>query len=641
MLSINNLTYNIGDRFIYHNASLHISAKEKIGLIGLNGTGKSTLLRLINGDLTQDEGEIGKSKDCSIGYLNQDLLSFQSGDSILEITMTAFEETLKMEKAIEKLLHKMETNYEESDVDKLSKLQERYQETGGYELQSKAEEILEGVGFQTEDLHKPLREFSGGWRMRVMLAKLLLENPDLLMLDEPTNHLDLPSIKWLETYLRTYEGAVIVVSHDRFFLDNVVDKIVESEYGQLTVYNGGYSFYEEEKDLRKEIQKRAFDNQQQKIKQTERFIQRFRAKATKARQVQSKIKSLERMDLVEDIKDGTEGIHFKFHMHTKSGRHVMRMEHVSKSYDDLNIYEDTHVGIERGDKIAFIGANGKGKSTLLRMIFGNESFEGTRQAGHNVSMAFYAQHQIEALNINNDVLTEVMQTAPQRTELEIRSLLGNFMFSNDDVFKKIKVLSGGEKSRVALAKVLVSESNFLLLDEPTNHLDIFSVNILVQALQQYEGTFAVVSHDRHFISKIANKIWYIENHSLLDYPGTYEEFEYARAEKLKNIDKLESKQNVPKAVKKPEKSKDEIRELQKQVNSLYKKMEELEELISQEKEKALAVEEEMARPEVYSDSTKLSEKMSELDHINNKTEELNEQWENIALQIENKEKDLT
>ncbi|MDX1628955.1 MAG: ABC-F family ATP-binding cassette domain-containing protein, partial [Fulvivirga sp.] len=409
MIAINNLSYFIGGRALYENASLHIKPKDKIGLIGLNGTGKSTLLKIINGDYQIDGGTISKSNECTIGFLNQDMLSYQSDDSILSVAMEAFAEAVEIQKKIDSIIKKLETEYSDKLVEKLTRLQEKFEQLEGYSMQAKAEEILEGIGFQTTDLSRPLKEFSGGWRMRVMLAKLLLEQPSLLMLDEPTNHLDLPSIEWVENYLRTYEGAVIVVSHDRQFLNNTISKIVEVDQRELFVYEGNYDFYLEEKSLRKEIQQNAFENQQQKIKQTEQFINKFRAKATKARQVQSRIKALEKMDKVDEVVDENAVVNFNFSFKQKSGRHVMRLEKVSKSYGDLKILENATAHIERGDKIALIGANGKGKSTLLRIIAGTEPIDGKREEGYNVHMGFYAQHQLEALHLNHEILEELKQ----------------------------------------------------------------------------------------------------------------------------------------------------------------------------------------------------------------------------------------
>jgi ATP-binding cassette subfamily F protein 3 len=532
VLSISNISYFIGGRALYENASMFVKPDDKIGLIGLNGRGKSTLLRIINNELRLDAGSISKSKDCTIGFLNQDLLSYQSEDAILTVAMEAFKDAVDTQRQMEKILHQLETQYSDDLVNKLTRLQEKFEQLDGYTMQAKAEEVLEGIGFSTTDLHRPLREFSGGWRMRVMLAKLLLEKPSLLMLDEPTNHLDLPSIEWVENYLRNYEGAVIIVSHDRTFLDNVINKTVEVTQQQLISYEGNYSYYLEEKEMRETIQQNAFENQQAKIRQAERFIERFRAKATKARQVQSRVKALDRMDLIEEVVDDTAAINFKFKFQQPSGRYVITLKDVSKSYGAQQILIKTNAVIERGDKIALIGANGKGKSTLLRIISGGEPVEGERIPGYNVIQGFYAQHQLESLHVDNEILDELKQAGSSKTEQELRGVLGCFLFSDEDVFKKIKVLSGGEKSRVALAKTLISEANFLLLDEPTNHLDFISENILIQALEQYQGSFVVVSHNRHFISQIANKIWYIEDHQIKEYPGTYDEYEYWRKKKI-------------------------------------------------------------------------------------------------------------
>jgi ATP-binding cassette subfamily F protein 3 len=525
MLSISNLNFYFGSRALYEGASLHIKPKTKIGLIGANGTGKSTLLRLISGEYTPDGGTISKSGDCTIGFLNQDLLSYQTDDSILNVAMQAFEKQLELQKDIDKVLHKMETNYEDKDIDLLAKLQEDFERLDGYTIQSRTEEILEGLGFSTSDLDRPLKLFSGGWRMRVMLAKLLLQKPALLLLDEPTNHLDLPSIEWVEKYIHDYEGSIVVVSHDRYFLDRTIDNIAEVSGAKITLYPGNYSFYMEEKALRNEIQKGAFENQQSQIRQTERFIERFKAKASKARQVQSRVKALDKIDIIDDVIDEKAKVNFKFNFGTEPGRFILFLEHISKAFGEKVILKNTSATINRGDKIALIGANGKGKSTLLRIISGTEQIDGERRTGHNVIESFFAQHQLESLTVENTLIDELKATGTTKTEMELRSVLGCFLFSGEEVFKKIKVLSGGEKSRVALAKVLISEANFLLLDEPTNHLDMQSVNILIQALQQYEGTYVVVSHDRYFVTNIANKIWYIEDHEIKEYPGTFDEYE--------------------------------------------------------------------------------------------------------------------
>ncbi len=635
MLSINNLSYYIGDRPLFEEASLHIKPKDKIGLIGLNGQGKSTLLKIINGDTTPDAGEVQMSKDCTIGFLNQDLLSYQTDESILSVAMTAFKEALRLQNRIEALLKEMEENYSDDLVDKLTKAQEQFEMLEGYSIQAKAEEILEGIGFSTADLSKPLKQFSGGWRMRVMLAKLLLEKPSLLMLDEPTNHLDLPSIQWIENYLKSYEGAYIIVSHDREFLDRTIEITVEVEHQQLNLYSGPYSFYQEEKLLRAELQQNAFENQQQKIKQTEKFIERFRSKATKAKQVQSRVKALNRLDKVEAVVDNNATINFSFNINNKSGRHITRLDHISKAYGDNVILANATAHIERGDKIALIGANGKGKSTLLRIIAGSEKVEGKREEGYNVEFGFFAQHQLESLNVNNEILEELKQAGSDRTELELRNLLGNFLFRDEEVYKKIKVLSGGEKSRVALCKTMISNANFLLLDEPTNHLDMQSENILIQALKHYEGSFITVSHNRNFIKGVANKIWFIENHQVIEYPGGYDEFQHwyeNRQPQPNNIVKQQSAIKEEKKVEKPTKVRipaddAELKAKEKELASIEKRIDEL------EKEKQ-QLEQELAKPAVYGNPDSLFEVNQKFERVNGQLKKFIENWEAIAVEIE-------
>jgi len=631
MISVSNISYFIGGRALYENASMFIRPNDKIGLIGLNGRGKSTLLKILNGELTVNAGSISKSKDCTIGFLNQDLLSYQTDDAILTVAMEAFKEAVETQRQIEKILHKLETDYSDDLVDKLTHLQEKFEHLDGYTMQAKAEEILEGIGFSTKDLHRPLREFSGGWRMRVMLAKLLLEKPSCLMLDEPTNHLDLPSIEWVENYLRNYEGAVVIVSHDRTFLDNVINKTVEVTNQQLVTYEGNYSFYLEEKELREEIQQGAYENQQAKIRQTERFIERFRAKATKSKQVQSRVKALDRMEKIEEVVSDVAEVNFKFTFKQTSGRHVVVLKDISKSYGSLDILKHSSATIERGDKIALIGANGKGKSTLLRILANTEPVEGERTIGYNVIYGFFAQHQLESLHVDNEVLEELKQAGSGKTEQELRNVLGCFLFSDDDVFKKIKVLSGGEKSRVALAKTLISEANFLLLDEPTNHLDFISENILIQALQQYQGSFVTVSHNRHFVSQIANKIWYIENHQLKEYPGTYEEYEYWRKknEGNKTLEVHVAKKETPKKEPKPV-----AVENQNKLNALNKDLGKVEAVIQKLAKEKEAIETELAKQEVYSNPEKLQEVQQKFEKVDSQLEEENKKWESIALEIE-------
>lgn len=646
MIAITNLSYFLGDRALYDSASLHIKPKQKIGLIGLNGTGKSTLLRMINGEFQPDGGNISKAGDCTIGFLNQDLLSYQSDDSILSVAMQAFERQNVLQIQMDKILHDMEHNYTDALVDRLARVQEEFEALDGYTIQSKAEAILEGLGFVTDDLHRPLRLFSGGWRMRVMLAKLLLQKPSLLMLDEPTNHLDLPSIQWVEKYVQSYEGAVIVVSHDRAFLDNTIDTTVEVANGKLNYYAGNYSYYMEEKEERNEIQRGAYENQQAKIRQTERFIERFKAKATKSRQVQSRVKALDKMDVVDQVIDENAKVHFRFQFTTQPGRHVFQLEDASKAYGEKVILDSTNISMERGDKIALIGANGRGKSTVLRVVAGTEPIEGKRRLGHNVSFTFYAQHQLESLNVNHNLIEELKYANPNKTETELRTVLGCFLFTGDDVFKKIKVLSGGEKSRVALAKVLLSQANFLLLDEPTNHLDMQSVNILIQALQQYEGSYIVVSHDRYFVENIANKIWYIEDHEIKQYPGTYQEYEVWVEERgLQSAvsDKATVSSAPPqKASQQPASNgnaqknngKSVSNEDSQKIKKAQKQIEELEATINNLEIKKTETEVKLADPKIYNDSKALADLNRFYADIKQKLDDSTETWENLMLEVD-------
>ena len=525
LAGLQDVTFEFGARVIVRDATWHIQPNERIGLIGYNGTGKSTLLKLLAGEYKPSEGTVERSRTTTIGYLHQDLLSFDTNGSILEVAMTAFEKVLQLEKDIEELGKKLEANSEDNAVliaytDALHEMDT----LDGYSIHHRTEEILQGLGFANADLQRPFREFSGGWRMRVLLAKMILQQPELLLLDEPTNHMDLPSIEWLEKYLQHYQGSVVIVSHDKYFLDRMVTKIVEVYQKELHIYKGNYSYYETEKALRVELQQQAFQNQQDYIRQQERFIERFRAKASKAAAAQSAMKRLDKIDRIEDMEIERPNIKINFRVDKTPGRVLATLKHATKKFGALTIVENASAEIDRGDKIALIGANGKGKSTLLRMVAGVEPFTGERIWGHNVEESFYAQHQMEALDVNNTLLEEMQACGSQKTDLELRVLLGCFLFSGDDIDKKIKVLSGGEKARIALAKTIVSKANFLLLDEPTNHLDMHSCDLLIDALNKYEGSLLLVSHDRYFISKTANKIWEIDEHKIREFKGSYAEW---------------------------------------------------------------------------------------------------------------------
>ncbi|MBV9986948.1 MAG: ATP-binding cassette domain-containing protein [Chitinophagaceae bacterium] len=615
LIGLQNVTFEFGARVIVEDATWHIQPGDRVGLVGYNGTGKSTLLKLLVGEYQPSKGSVEKSRDTTIGYLHQDLLSFDTNETITEVALGAFERVRQLEKEIEELGHQLEKNSEDEAL--LLRYTDALHELDvldGYNIHHKAEEVLHGLGFSNEDLVRPYHEFSGGWRMRVLLAKMILQQPDVLLLDEPTNHLDLPSIEWLEKYLVHYQGSVVIVSHDKFFLNRMVNKIVEVYQQQLHIYTGNYAFYEEEKLIRIDMQQKAYENQQDYIRQQERFIERFKAKASKAAQAQSVQKRLDKLDLIEDVKLERPDLRINFQLEKVPGKILVSLKNVSKNFGPVRIVENASAEIDRGDKIALIGANGKGKSTVLRMIAGAEPFSGERNWGHNVEESFYAQHQLEALTLNHTILEELQHCGSKKTDVELRSLLGSFLFSGDDVDKKIRVLSGGEKARVALAKTIVSKANFLLLDEPTNHLDMHSVELLAEALNKYEGSYILVSHDRYFISKTANKIWEIVDHQIKEFKGTYQEWvEWnERMARLEN----ERQKSVP-AVKeepKPETKQQEKpkanpqqpinKELQKELQKEQRRLEKLEADLNKAKENQSKLEAALGDPANYADRSK-------------------------------------
>jgi ATP-binding cassette subfamily F protein 3 len=643
LLGLQNVTFEFGARTIVEDATWHIQPNERIGLIGYNGTGKSTLLKVLTRQYLPNAGTVEQGRETTIGFLHQDLLSFDTEDSILEVAMGAFERVKQLEKEIEEIGLQLEkTGDEKLAHDYADKLHE-LEVLGGYDIHHKTEEILQGLGFSNESLQKPYKLFSGGWRMRVLLAKMILMHPDVLLLDEPTNHLDLPSIEWLEKYLKSYSGAVVMVSHDRYFLDRMVTKVVELYQQKLHFYTGNYSYYEQEKALRIDIQQKAYENQQDYIRQTERFVERFKAKASKAAAAQSIVKRLEKLDRIENVELERPNMRINFAIDKQPGRIICTLKNITKKFGDLTIMENTGAEIDRGDKIALIGANGKGKSTLLRVIVGTEEIAGERVWGHNVDESFYAQHQLEALNIENNVLEEMKDARSGKTDLELRSLLGCFLFSGDDVDKKIKVLSGGEKARVALAKTIVSKANFLMLDEPTNHLDIHSVELLIEALNKYEGSIVLVSHDRYFISKIANKIWEIEDHKIVEFKGSYAEWldwkERREAEKLKQ-QKLAEPTKAPaekQAPVKEQKTAASHQPVDKEIKKEYQKhknrFNQLEEKIAQLNKQKLELEAAMASPDSYSNKEKFQQTETAYQKLSAELSLLNKEYEKVFEKV--------
>ena len=651
-----NVTFEFGARAIIEDATWHIHPNERIGLIGYNGTGKSTLLKLLVGEYLPSKGEVIRSRNTSIGYLHQDLLSFDTNESILQVALGAFENILLLEKEIEVLGVQLEKNHEDEALlhlysDKLHEMDT----LDGYNIHHKTEEILQGLGFANADLIRPYKEFSGGWRMRVLLAKMILQQPDLLLLDEPTNHLDLPSIEWLEKYLLHYQGSVIIVSHDRWFLDRMVTKTVEVFQQGIHIYGGNYSFYQKEKEIRMELQQKAFVNQQDFIRQQERFIERFRAKASKAAAAQTAIKKLEKLDVIEAPSNERPNIRINFAVDKTPGKVLCELKHISKHFGANRIVTNTNAEIERGDKIALIGANGKGKSTLLRIIAGTETFEGERKWGHNVDESFYAQHQLEALDLNHTLIDEMKSCGSQKTDQELRTLLGCFLFSGDDADKRIKVLSGGEKARIALAKTIISKANFLLLDEPTNHLDMHSVELLIEALNKYQGSIILVSHDRFFVAQTANKIWEIVDEEIKEFKGTYTEYlEWKERMAKKQADSKEpaagseKKTEVKKVVdQKPMKQQSVVVEQKQVINKDVKKelqkqqrmLQQLEEKITTTTEQRNKMEQQLSEPSTYTDKNKFQQTETSYQRLSNELKQFNKEYELVfekVMELESK-----
>jgi ATP-binding cassette, subfamily F, member 3 len=667
LAGLNNVTFEFGARVLIEDATWHIQPGERIGLIGYNGTGKSTLLKLLVGEYLPSKGTIERSRSTSIGYLHQDLLSFDTNDSILQVALGAFENVLQLEREIEELGKELERTGDEKTLHEYSDKLHELETLGGYNIHHKTEEVLQGLGFPNADLQRPYKEFSGGWRMRVLLAKMILQQPDLLLLDEPTNHLDLPSIEWLEKYLLHYQGSVVIVSHDKYFLNRMVTKIVEVYQQQLHIYPGNYDYYEKEKAIRVEMQQKAYENQQDYIRQNERLVERFRAKASKAAMAQSIMKKLDKLERIEDVEIERPNIRINFRVDKTPGRVLVELKHISKSFGENVIVKNSSVEIDRGDKIALIGANGKGKSTLLRIIAGVEPFDsGERKWGHNVEESFYAQHQLEALNVNHTILDEMKECGSQMTDLELRSLLGCFLFSGDDTDKKIKILSGGEKARVALAKTIVSKANFLMLDEPTNHLDMHSCDLLIESLHKYEGSIILVSHDRYFVAKTANKIWEIIDHEIKEFKGGYEEYvawkermakQEVESKKAQGArDKEQGSKKSEAGSKKPESkkiqsnttnttlndqtsgfrpptsapiNKDVKKELQKQ----QKFFQQLEEQIARLNSQRTELEASLIDPATYSDKTKFLQAETAFKKASEELARLNQQYEQVFEKI--------
>jgi len=529
MLSINNLTIQLGTRPLFNAVSAQIYGQDRIGLVGVNGAGKSTLLKIMDGQLEADDGVINQARYIKTAYLPQEINTIPSSRTIFEEAQTVFADVMALQQELDGIQERLGELAESSDetivaLNRLGELQHQIEQADIFRQQAAIEKVLSGLGFKEKNFNRPCHTYSGGWLMRLFLAKLLLGEPSLLLLDEPTNHLDLDSLLWLEDFLKGYSGAMVIVSHDRTFLDNITRLTWELSMGMLSVYKGNYSQYCAQKESREQIQRAAYANQQAQIRQTMRFVERFRAKSTKASQVQSRLRQLNKMELIE-LEDDEDVISFRFPSAAPSGRTAISVDSLFKRYDTGLVFADVSFSLQRGDSLAVVGVNGAGKSTLARILAGLESpDQGKVKLGHNVIPSYFGQHQAQELIPDRTVLETIAEVEHGMTVTQIRSLLGAFLFRGDDVGKKVEVLSGGEKSRLALAKMLITPANLLILDEPTNHLDMSSQDVLTRALARYDGTIIVISHNRYFLNRFVNKVIEIKDGRATLHEGNLDDY---------------------------------------------------------------------------------------------------------------------
>jgi ATP-binding cassette subfamily F protein 3 len=660
MLTINNLNLQFGNKHLFKDISAAINEMERIGLIGVNGTGKSTLLKMLAGIIETDHGVISRSKRATIGYLPQEIDSFPPGRTIFQEAETAFAHLIQLQKGLEEVNHQLSSTDPQSSffsdlLHQQGELQQQLDDSDFFQIQSKTETVLHGLGFKTADFDKDCNAFSGGWLMRLMLAKLLLMHPSFLFLDEPTNHLDIETLTWLEDFLKNYKGAFIIISHDRTFLDNLIDITWELSLGKLTAYRGNYSKYVQEKEIRMQVQRAAYANQQAKIQQTMRFVTRFRAKSTKAKQVQSRVKQLEKIDLIE-LEESEQKISFRFPPSAPSGRLAIAAQKVSKSYDGLHVFQDISFEFDRGDKVAVVGVNGAGKSTLAKILAGliNQD-SGQVRSGHNVKISYFGQHQAQDLCKDLTVLQTMEQVNSDHTISGVRSLLGAFLFRGDDVDKKVMVLSGGEKSRLALAKMIATPANLLIMDEPTNHLDMMSQEVLQEALSQYDGSIIVVSHNRHFADSFVNKVLEVKNGKAVVYDGDIryylskirESQEKVSSDSRMNMPPVNINRDTPAETarkisgKEARQEKALLRQKRNQkLGPLKKNLASMESEIEVLETQKLELEQSLADPELYNDQDAFTEKSKLYNQVGHRLTRCYTAWEDIQSKIDKLEEEL-
>jgi len=586
MLNIHNLSVAFGGEYLFEEISFRLNGGDRVGLIGKNGAGKSTMLKLLAKEMPLDQGTIAMEKDVRIGFLKQDI-DFEEGRTVLEESYQAFSEIKALELKLDEINTALaeRTDYESEGYHQLmvdlNDVTHRYEILGGYNYQGDTEKVLLGLGFKREDFNKLTDTFSGGWRMRIELAKLLLQNNDVLLLDEPTNHLDIESIIWLEQFLRNFPGAVVIVSHDKMFLDNVTNRTIEISLGRIYDYNKPYSQFLVHRKEIMEQQLSAQKNQEKQIQQTERLIEKFRAKSSKASMAQSLIKKLDKMERIEVDEEDNSVMNLRFPVSVNPGKIIAELDHVAKNYGSKKVLEDIDLMVERGSKTAFVGQNGQGKTTLAKIMVGELDYEGDLKIGHNVQLGYFAQNQAEYLDGNKTILDTMIDAANEKNRSKVRDILGSFLFRGDEVDKYVKVLSGGERNRLALAKMLLQPFNVLVMDEPTNHLDIKSKNVLKQALQNFEGTLILVSHDRDFLQGLTDRVYEFKDGGIKEYLGDIDFYlEQRKMEDFRSVEKgdqktedkpqVKTKENDYQAQKKQKSLKNKLSGVEKKISKLEK-----------------------------------------------------------------------